>query len=152
MKTKLSSFDFKLPEKLIAKYPAKERDESRLMVVHKDSGKIEHKVFKDLIDYFDENDTLIFNNTKVFPARLFGKKEKTGAQIEVFLLRELNKESKLWDVLVDPARKIRVGNNYTLQMMTVMMFLLQRWLITQPPGEEPSVFSLMVMKKNTEPL
>lgn len=110
MKTKLSSFDFKLPEKLIAKYPAKERDESRLMVVHKDSGKIEHKVFKDLIDYFDENDTLIFNNTKVFPARLFGKKEKTGAQIEVFLLRELNKESKLWDVLVDPARKIRVGN------------------------------------------
>ena len=94
MKTKLSSFDFKLPEKLIAKYPAKERDESRLMVVHKDSGKIEHKVFKDLIDYFDENDTLIFNNTKVFPARLFGKKEKTGAQIEVFLLRELNKESK----------------------------------------------------------
>jgi len=110
MKTKLSSFDFKLPEKLIAKYPSKERDESRLMVVHKDSGKIEHKVFKDLIDYFVEDDTLIFNNTKVFPARLYGKKEKTGAKIEVFLLRELNKESRLWDVLVDPARKIRVGN------------------------------------------
>ena len=110
MKTKLSSFDFKLPEKLIAKYPAKERDESRLMVIHKDSGKIEHKVFKDIIDYFEEKDTLIFNNTKVFPARLYGKKEKTGAQIEVFLLRELNKEARLWDVLVDPARKIRVGN------------------------------------------
>jgi S-adenosylmethionine:tRNA ribosyltransferase-isomerase len=110
MKTKLSSFDFKLPEELIAKYPSKERDESRLMVVHKDSGKIEHKIFKDVIDYFDEKDTLIFNNTKVFPAKLFGKKEKTGAQIEVFLLRELNKEARLWDVLVDPARKIRVGN------------------------------------------
>ncbi len=110
MKTKLSSFDFKLPEKLIAKYPSKERDESRLMVINKDSGKIEHKVFKDLIDYYNEDDALIFNNTKVFPARLFGKKEKTGAQIEVFLLRELNKESRLWDVLVDPARKIRVGN------------------------------------------
>ena len=110
MKTKLSSFDFKLPEKLIAEYPSKERDESRLMVIHKDSGKIEHKLFKDVIDYFDEDDVMIFNNTKVFPARLYGKKEKTGAQIEVFLLRELNKESRLWDVLVDPARKIRVGN------------------------------------------
>ena len=110
MKTKLSSFLYELPEKFIAKYPADVRDESKLMVVHKDSGKIEHKVFKDVIDYFDEDDTLIFNNTKVFPARLFGKKEKTGAQIEVFLLRELNKESRLWDVLVDPARKIRVGN------------------------------------------
>ncbi len=110
MKTKLSTFNFELPEKLISKYPQEIRDESRLMVVHKDSGKIEHKVFKDVIEYFDEEDTMIFNNTKVFPARLFGKKEKTGAQIEVFLLRELNKESRLWDVLVDPARKIRVGN------------------------------------------
>lgn len=110
MKTKLSSFDFKLPEKLIAKYPAKERDESKLMVIHRETGKIEHKKFKDIIDYFDEDDVMIFNNTKVFPARLYGKKEKTGAQIEVFLLRELNKESRLWDVLVDPARKIRVGN------------------------------------------
>ena len=110
MKTKLSSFDFKLPKELIAKYPTKERDESRLMVIHKDSGKIEHKIFKDILDYFDDKDTLIFNNTKVFPARLYGKKEKTGAQIEVFLLRELNKEARLWDVLVDPARKIRVGN------------------------------------------
>ncbi len=110
MKTKLSTFAFDLPEKLIAKYPAEVRDESRLMIVHKDSGKIEHKVFKDILDYFEEDDTMIFNNTKVFPARLFGKKEKTGAQIEVFLLRELNKESRLWDVLVDPARKIRVGN------------------------------------------
>jgi len=110
MKTKLSTFNFELPEKLISKYPTETRDESRLMVVHKDSGKIEHKTFKDVIDYFDEDDTMIFNDTKVFPARLFGKKEKTGAQIEVFLLRELNKESRLWDVLVDPARKIRVGN------------------------------------------
>ena len=110
MKTKLSSFDFKLPEKLIAKYPHKERDEAKLMVIDRATGKIEHKIFKDIIDYFEEDDAMIFNNTKVFPARLFGKKEKTGAQIEVFLLRELNKESRLWDVLVDPARKIRVGN------------------------------------------
>ena len=110
MKTKLSTFLYELPEKYIAKYPKDVRDESKLMVVHKDTGKIEHKVFKDVIDYFDEDDAMIFNNTKVFPARLFGKKEKTGAQIEVFLLRELNKESRLWDVLVDPARKIRVGN------------------------------------------
>ncbi len=107
---KLSSFDFELPEELIAKYPSKERDESRLMVVHKDTGKIEHKVFKEIIHYFDEGDALVFNNTKVFPARLFGNKEKTGANIEVFLLRELNPDARLWDVLVDPARKIRVGN------------------------------------------
>ncbi len=110
MKTKLSSFNFDLPEGYIAQYPSKERDESKLMVVHRESGKIEHRVFKDILEYFDEDDCMIFNNTKVFPARLYGKKEKTGAQIEVFLLRELNKESKLWDVLVDPARKIRVGN------------------------------------------
>ena len=110
MRTKLSQFNFELPEKLVAKYPSEERDESRLMVVHRDTGKIEHKVFKDLIQYFDEDDVMIFNNTKVFPARLYGTKEKTGARIEVFLLRELNKEAKLWDVLVDPARKIRVGN------------------------------------------
>lgn len=110
MRTKLSQFNFELPEKLIAKYPVKERDESRLMVLHKDTGKIEHKVFKDIVDYFGEDDTFIFNNTKVFPARLYGKKEKTEANIEVFLLRELNKEAMLWDVLVDPARKIRVGN------------------------------------------
>jgi S-adenosylmethionine:tRNA ribosyltransferase-isomerase len=110
MRTKLSQFKFDLPKKLIAQYPEEHRDESRLMVVHKDSGKIEHKIFKDVIDYFDEEDCFIFNNTKVFPARLFGKKEKTGADIEVFLLRELNEQSFLWDVLVDPARKIRVGN------------------------------------------
>ena len=91
-------------------YPAQERDDSRLMVVYRDSGKIEHKVFKDIIQYFDEGDTLALNNTKVFPARMYGRKEKTGARIEVFLLRELNKEMRLWDVLVDPARKIRVGN------------------------------------------
>ena len=110
MRTKLSQFKFDLPEELIAQYPADRRDESRLMVVHKDSGKIEHRVFKDVLDYFDEGDAMIFNNTKVFPARLYGKKEKTGARIEVFLLRQLNEEQRLWDVLVDPARKIRVGN------------------------------------------
>ncbi len=110
MRTKLSQFDFELPQELIAEYPSKERDESRMMVLHRDSGKIEHKVFKDLIEYFGEGDTLIFNNTKVFPARLYGEKEKTGAKIEVFLLRELNNDARLWDVLVDPARKIRVGN------------------------------------------
>ena len=110
MKTKLSQFDFELPEKLVSKYPAKHRDESKLMVVHRDTGKIEHKIFKDIMEYFDDGDVMIRNNTKVFPARLYGKKEKTEANIEVFLLRQLNKESKLWDVLVDPARKIRVGN------------------------------------------
>ena len=110
MRTKLSQFGSELPIKLIAQEPAKNRDESRLMVLHRDTGKIEHKVFKDVIDYFDEKDVFIFNNTKVFPARLYGKKEKTGAKIEVFLLRELNSEARLWDVLVDPARKIRVGN------------------------------------------
>ena len=110
MRTKLSQFNFELPPELVALYPTEYRDESRLMVVHKDTGKIEHKVFKDVLSYFDEEDAFIFNNTKVFPARLFGRKEKTGAKIEVFLLRELNREQKLWDVLVDPARKIRVGN------------------------------------------
>ncbi len=107
---KLSQFKYKLPQELIALYPSQNRDESRLMVVNKDSGKIEHKIFKDVIDYFKEDDLLVFNNTKVFPARLFGNKEKTGAEIEVFLLRELNREQRLWDVLVDPARKIRIGN------------------------------------------
>ncbi len=107
---KLSEFKFDLPAGLLALYPAENRDESRLMVIHKDSGEIEHKVFKDVIDYFDEGDLMVINNTKVFPARLYGNKEKTGAKIEVFLLRELNKDMHLWDVLVDPARKIRVGN------------------------------------------
>ena len=110
MRTKLSNFKFDLPEDLIAQFPAEERDQSRLMVVDRATGKIEHKIFRDILDYFDDGDTLIFNNTKVFPARMYGKKEKTGAEIEVFLLRELNAEVKLWDVLVDPARKIRVGN------------------------------------------
>lgn len=110
MRTKLSQFLYNLPKKLISQYPAVARDESRLMVIHRDSGKIEHKVFKDIIEYFNEGDCMIFNNTKVFPARMYGKKEKTGAKIEVFLLRELNKSARLWDVLVDPARKIRVGN------------------------------------------
>ncbi len=110
MKMKLSQFNFKLPEELIALHPSKNRDECRLLVVHRDTGNIEHKIFKDVIDYFNDKDVLVFNNTKVFPARLFGNKEKTGAKIEVFLLRELNKEQLLWDVLVDPARKIRIGN------------------------------------------
>lgn len=110
MRTKLSQFKFDLPENLIAQYPSQERDESRLMVVDRKTGKIEHKIFKEVLNYFDDGDVLIFNNTKVFPARMYGKKEKTGAKIEVFLLRELNADAKLWDVLVDPARKIRVGN------------------------------------------
>lgn len=107
---KLSKFKFKLPDELIAQYPAKHRDESRLMVLNKKTGSIEHKLFKDVLDYYNEKDLFIFNDTKVFPARLFGNKEKTGAQIEVFLLRELNHEMRLWDVLVEPARKIRIGN------------------------------------------
>ncbi len=107
---KLSHFGFNLPEELLAEYPAENRDESRLMVLDRKKQTIEHKMFKDIIDYFDEDDVLILNNTKVFPARLYGNKEKTGARIEVFLLRELNEEQRLWDVLVDPARKIRIGN------------------------------------------
>ena len=107
---KLSQFNFDLPEELIAEYPSENRDEARLMVVHRDTGEIEHRVFKDIINYVDEGDVMIMNNTKVFPARMYGNKEKTGAKIEVFLLRELNRESLLWDVLVDPARKIRIGN------------------------------------------
>lgn len=110
MRAKLSKFNVEIPKKLIAKYPVDNRDESRLMVIDRKTGKIEHKIFKEILDYFDDGDVMIFNNTKVFPARLYGKKEKTGAKIEVFLLRELNKDQKLWDVLVDPARKIRVGN------------------------------------------
>jgi S-adenosylmethionine:tRNA ribosyltransferase-isomerase len=107
---KLSHFHFDLPDELLAEYPAENRDESRLMVLNRKEQTIEHKMFKDIIEYFDEKDVMILNNTKVFPARLFGNKEKTGARIEVFLLRELNKEQRLWDVLVDPARKIRIGN------------------------------------------
>ncbi|MES2587642.1 MAG: tRNA preQ1(34) S-adenosylmethionine ribosyltransferase-isomerase QueA [Bacteroidota bacterium] len=107
---KLSEFDFDLPEELIAEYPHDHRDEARLMVINRKTGKIEHKLFKDIINYFSEGDVMIMNNTKVFPARMYGNKEKTGAKIEVFLLRELNRESLLWDVLVDPARKIRIGN------------------------------------------
>jgi S-adenosylmethionine:tRNA ribosyltransferase-isomerase len=107
---KLSKFRFKLPEELIAQYPAPNRDEARLMVLNRAAGTIEHHVFKEITSYFDEKDVFIFNDTKVFPARLYGNKEKTGAQIEVFLLRELNEEFRLWDVLVDPARKIRIGN------------------------------------------
>ncbi len=107
---KLSHFNFDLPEELLAEHPAEHRDESRLMVLDRANQTIEHKMFKDVIDYFDEGDVMILNNTKVFPARLYGNKEKTGARIEVFLLRELNQDQRLWDVLVDPARKIRIGN------------------------------------------
>ncbi len=107
---KLSQYKYNLPQELIAKHPTENRDESRLMVINRKTKQIEHRVFKDIIDYFNEDDVLVFNNTKVFPARLYGNKEKTGAEIEVFLLRELNKEQRLWDVLVDPARKIRIGN------------------------------------------
>lgn len=109
-KMKLSEFSFDLPDELIAEYPSENRDEARLMVIHRDTGKIEHRLFKDIINYFGEGDVMIMNNTRVFPARMYGNKEKTGAKIEVFLLRELNRESLLWDVLVDPARKIRIGN------------------------------------------
>jgi S-adenosylmethionine:tRNA ribosyltransferase-isomerase len=107
---KLSEFNFQLPKELIAEYPHAHRDESKLMIVNRKTGKIEHKVFKDILQFFSPHDVLILNDTKVFPARLYGRKEKTGAKIEVFLLRELNRESFLWDVLVDPARKIRIGN------------------------------------------
>jgi len=107
---KLSQYGYEFTPELLAKYPAENRDESRLMVLHRATGEIEHRIFKDIIEYFDEKDLFLFNDTKVFPARLYGNKEKTGAEIEIFLLRELNRELRLWDVLVDPARKIRIGN------------------------------------------
>ena len=107
---KLSSFKYDISPDLIAQRPMDNRDDSRMMVVHKDTGKIEHKMFKDVLHEFDEGDVFVANDTRVFPAKLYGNKEKTGAVIEVFLLRELNRESILWDVLVDPARKIRIGN------------------------------------------
>lgn len=107
---KLSQFRFKLSEEKIGLYPPFHRDEAKLMVLHKDTGELEHRQFKDIIEYFDDGDTFVFNDSQVFPARLYGNKEKTGARIEVFLLRELNPQLRLWDVLVDPARKIRIGN------------------------------------------
>jgi S-adenosylmethionine:tRNA ribosyltransferase-isomerase len=107
---KLSQFRFNLPKELIAQYPTPHRDDCRLMVLHRKTGEIEHKMFTDILDYFDDGDVMVLNDTRVFPARMYGNKEKTGAKIEVFLLRELNRESRLWDVLVDPARKIRIGN------------------------------------------
>lgn len=107
---KLSDFKFDLPTELIAHFPPENRDESRLMIIDRNTGKIEHKSFSHILNHFSEGDVMVVNNTKVFPARMFGRKEKTGAIIEVFLLRELNPDSKLWDVLVDPARKIRIGN------------------------------------------
>src|SRR6186997_1474246 len=107
---KLSQFRFDLPLNLITQNPAKRREDARMMVVHRHTGQIENKHFRDIMDYFDDKDVFVVNNTKVFPARMYGRKEKTGAKIEVFLLRELNKPNRLWDVIVDPARKIRVGN------------------------------------------
>src|SRR6266498_933523 len=107
---KLSQFKFDLPLNLIAQHPTKKREDARMMVVHRHTGQIENKHFRDILDYFDDKDVFVVNNTKVFPARMYGRKEKTGAKIEVFLLRELNKPNRLWDVIVDPARKIRVGN------------------------------------------
>ena len=107
---KLSQFRFDLPLNLISQNPTKRREDARMMVVHRKTGVIENKYFRDILDYFDDKDVFAVNNTKVFPARMYGKKEKTGAKIEVFLLRELNKPNRLWDVIVDPARKIRVGN------------------------------------------
>ena len=107
---KLSQYNYPFSPEMLAKYPTEERDESRLMVVDRKNGKIEHKTFREIIDYFREGDVMVTNNTKVFPARLYGNKEKTGAEIEIFLLRELNRDLRLWDVLVDPARKIRIGN------------------------------------------
>ena len=115
---KLSQFKFRLPNEKIALYPRSYnpetglygRDEAKLMVLHRKTGEIEHCLFKNILDYFDEGDTFVFNDTRVFPARLYGQKEKTNARIEVFLLRELNEDMRLWDVLVDPARKIRIGN------------------------------------------
>lgn len=107
---KLSQFQFELPQEKIAQNPPRWRDECKLMVLHKNTGEIEHKTFKNIIDYFGKDDVFVLNDTKVFPARLTGNKEKTGAIIEVDLLRELNKEQRLWDVIVDPARKIRIGN------------------------------------------
>ncbi len=107
---KLSQYGYELSADMLAKYPAEERDESRLLVVNRKTGEIEHRIFKEIIEYFEEGDLFVHNDTKVFPARLYGNKEKTGAEIEIFLLRELNEELRLWDVLVDPARKIRIGN------------------------------------------
>ncbi len=107
---KLSQFKFNLPKDLLAEYPSKNREDAKLMVVNRKTKKIEHKHFRDIINYFDSGDVMVVNDTQVFPARMYGNKEKTGARIEVFLLRELNRESRLWDVLVDPARKIRIGN------------------------------------------
>jgi S-adenosylmethionine:tRNA ribosyltransferase-isomerase len=107
---KLSQFTFDVPLNLIAQHPAKKREDSRMMVINRKTGQMENKHFRDILDYFDDKDVFIVNNTKVFPARMYGRKEKTGAKIEVFLLRELNKQNRLWDVIVDPARKIRVGN------------------------------------------
>ena len=107
---KLSQYGYEFSPEMLAKYPADNRDESRLMVINRATGTIEHRIFKEIIEYFDEKDLFLFNDTKVFPARLYGNKEKTGAEIEIFLLRELNSELRLWDVIVDPARKIRIGN------------------------------------------
>lgn len=144
---KLSHFNFDLPKELLAEYPSENRDEARLMVVDRKTKTIEHRLFKDIIEYFDEGDVMVLNDTKVFPARLYGNKEKTGARIEVFLLRELNAEQRLWDVLVDPARKIRIGNklyfgddeSLVAEVMTIRLHVVVHY-----------VFYTMGLMKNSE--
>ena len=138
---KLSQYGYEFSPEMLAKYPATNRDESRLLVLNRSTGKIEHRIFKDIIEYFDEKDLFLFNDTKVFPARLYGNKEKTGAEIEIFLLRELNRELRLWDVLVDPARKIRIGNKLyfgddDLLVAEVIDNTTSRWVRQQVEPED----------------
>ena len=143
---KLSQFQFLLPKERVAQEPTRWRDECRLMVVHKGTGEIEHRIFKDIIDYFGKGDTFVFNDTKVFPARLYGKKEKTGADIMVFLLRELNREQHLWDVIVDPARKIRIGNKL---YFGDDQSLVAEVIDTQPPGGAPCASFTTALTRNS---
>ena len=141
---KLSDFKFDVPKKLIALYPTDNRDESRLMVVHRKTGEIEHRTFKDILEYFGEGDVFVTNDTKVFPARLYGNKEKTGAKIEVFLLRELNPDLRLWDVLVDPARKISSPADAICPKPTVLMNMLELFITSIKANASSSVSSLAV--------
>ena len=144
MRKKLSDFNYELPKELVAEYPNKNRDEARLMVIDRKDYSIKHRQFKDMIEYFDENDVIVLNNTKVFPARLYGNKEKTGARIEVFLLRELNAEQRLWDVLVDPARKIRIEINFILEVIIILS--LKLLIILHQEEEHYDFYVMLVMK------
>ena len=136
---KLSEFKYYLPQELIALHPEHERDDARMMVLNRKTKTIEHKLFKDIVNYFDEGDLFVMNNTRVFPALLFGEKEQTRAKIRVFLLRELDEESRLWDVLVDPARKIRIGNKLSFCEDDS---LVAEVIDNTPPADEPSASSL----------